>query len=354
MTAPVPIPLWQPPTIPAPDQAAIAAARRRQADLTKPPGSLGRLEDLAVRLAGIQGRSRPSCEQALVLLFAADHGVCVHGVSPCRAEVTAQQTANFARGGGVVGVLAAHLGATLEVVDVGVAGDLPDRPLLVRRRIRAGTRDLASEPAMTLDECRQALAVGHERVLAHPGTEVLIVGEMGIGNTTASAALMAAYLGLPPAACCGRGAGLDDQGVQRKAAVVARALERHAGVLGDPLAVLAALGGLEIAAMAGAMIAAAAHRIPVLVDGFIATAAARAGCRLAPDLAPALVYAHRGAEAGHRLLLERLGAEPLVELGLRLGEGSGAEVALPLLRTACVLHDRLTTWEEAGVRRQGT
>jgi nicotinate-nucleotide--dimethylbenzimidazole phosphoribosyltransferase len=344
---------WSPTVIPPPDAAAGAAARQRQAELTKPPGSLGRLEDLAVRLAGIQGRAQPACTAAVVLLFAADHGVCVHGVSPCLPAVTAQQTANFAQGGGAVGVLARCIGAALEVIDVGVAGDLPERPRLVRRRIRNGTRDLATTMAMTVGECRSALAVGQERVRAHPGCEVLIVGEMGIGNTTASAALMAAYLGLEPALCCGRGAGLDDQGVQRKAAVVARALACHRAVLSDPLATLAALGGLEIAAMTGAMLEAAARRIPILVDGFIASAAALAGTRLDPALAPALVFAHRGAEAGHRLLMERLNAEPLLDLGLRLGEGTGAELALPLLRASCALLNELTTWEEAGVHRQG-
>ena len=343
------------PEILPPCATSRAAAAARQADLTKPPGSLGRLESLATDLAGMQGRARPRMERIQVQVYAGDHGVCAQGVSPCKVEVTAQQTSNFAQGGGAVAVLAKLMGASLSVIDVGVDADLPDRPLLVRAKVRCGTRDFSQGPAMTNEECAQALSVGMAQVRGAGPLDALVVGEMGIGNTTASAALMAAYLDLDPLLCCGRGAGLDDDGVRHKAAVVSCALAVNRSGLADPFSTLAALGGLEIAAMTGAMLQAASQRIPVVVDGFIATAAALAGTRLAPNLRGYLVFGHRGAENGHRLLLERFQAQPLLlELGLRLGEGTGAELALPLLKAACHLLDELTTWDEAGVRRQGT
>ncbi|MDA3960103.1 MAG: nicotinate-nucleotide--dimethylbenzimidazole phosphoribosyltransferase [Planctomycetota bacterium] len=343
---------WHVPEIPALCAQSRVAAHDRQNDLTKPPGSLGRLENLATRLAAMQARSRPRIDDPVVIVFAADHGVVVHGVSPCRAEVTAQQTVNFGHGRGAVGVLAKLIGARLEVVDVGVDADLPSAPRLLDRKIARGTADLTQGPAMSLAQCQQALAVGCERVAALAPMDCLVVGEMGIGNTTPSAAMMAAFLGLSPERCCGRGAGLDDAGVSRKAATVARALAANADLGDDPMAILAALGGLEIAAMTGAMLAAASARIPVVVDGFIASAAALAATRLEPRARDYLVFGHRGAEQGHRLLLEALEADPLLELELRLGEGTGAELAVPLLRAACCLLDELTTWDEAGVVRQ--
>jgi len=345
--------MWSPPDIPQPDPAAVEAARRRHDRLTKPPGSLGRIEDLGCRLAGIQARATPRCDRVAVLIFAADHGVAARGVSAFPQAVTAQMLANFAAGGAAIGVLARQLDAELEVVDAGVAHRVDPALPIVHARIADGTTDLATGPAMDPEQSTAALDLGAARArrACERGCELLVPGEMGIGNTTAAAALLACLGPAPVAECIGRGTGIDDEGLARKRAAVDAAVRRHAG--DDPFAVLAGCGGFEIAAMSGAMLAAAARRVPVLVDGFIAGVAALAACRLAPACREHLIFAHRGAEHGHRRLLELLDADPLLDLDLRLGEASGAALAVPLLRAACALLAEMATFDEAGVGAEG-
>jgi nicotinate-nucleotide--dimethylbenzimidazole phosphoribosyltransferase len=338
------------------DRDAEQAALARQARLTKPPGALGRLESLAVRLAGLKGQAVPDVDPVHCVLFAADHGVTVEGVSAYPQAVTAQMVRNIAAGGAAVSVLVRSLGSDLEVIDCGVAADLGPIAGVRGESLGPGTGNIAREPAMDRACLAKALAIGRaaaERAAAK-GAGLLVAGEMGIGNTTAAAALGCALLGLDAEALTGPGTGLDAFGVARKTAIVGRALARHrstwpSGAAGDPLAVLADLGGFEIAAIAGCAIRCAQLGIPLLVDGFITTAAVLAACRANPRVRDWLIFAHRSAEPGHDRLLAALDAEPLLDLGLRLGEGSGAALAVPLLRLACVLHAEMSTFDQAGV-----
>lgn len=337
-----------------PDAAAAARAAARQGRLTKPPGSLGRLETLAVQLAGLQGRDRPTLERVQVCVFAGDHGVVAQGVSAFPQAVTAQMLRNFVTGGAAVSVLARRLGAQLEVVNLGTAADpgpLPDLPDLINARIAPMTADFTTAPAMTAAQLDAALTAGREAVARarNGGAQLFIGGEMGIGNTTAAAALACALLGEAPQQLAGPGTGLDAAGVRRKAAVIARALSLHAAHCDDPLQALRRLGGFEIAALTGAAIACAQAGLPLLVDGFIVSAAMLAACRMQPAVRDWLLFAHRSAEPGHDRLLQALAAQPLLTLDMRLGEGSGALMALPLLRLACALHDEMATFTEAGV-----
>jgi nicotinate-nucleotide--dimethylbenzimidazole phosphoribosyltransferase len=317
-------------TLPAPDAAALAAARARDAVLTKPPGALGRLEEVVFHLAGWQGRAVPRAERLQVAIFAGNHGVAARGVSAFPAAVTAQMVANFAAGGAAVNQIAGAFGAVVTVHPI----DL-DRP----------TADFTQGPAMSGDEMLAALAVGWAAV--DPGADLFVAGEMGIGNTTAAAALSAALFG--GTGWCGRGTGVDDAGLARKEAVVAAGLERHAGHLADPFEVLRRLGGREIAAMAGAYLAARVHRVPVILDGFIACAAAAVLHRAAPGALDHCLAGHQSAEGGHARLLAALGKAPLLSLGLRLGEGSGAALALGIVRAAVAAHAGMATFAEAGV-----
>jgi nicotinate-nucleotide--dimethylbenzimidazole phosphoribosyltransferase len=325
------------PDIPAPNLALAPALRARIDGKAKPPGSLGRLEDLAVRLGLIQGRMDPVAEHATILLFAGDHGLTEDGVSSYPSAVTVAMVQTILAGRGTVNAFARAVGAELRVVDAGVAAELAPHPMLIQAKIRPGTRNAAREPAMTRDEAVQALRMGC-RVAAEAiadGADCLALGEMGIGNT-ASAALLMHRLG--PAdldLCIGAGAGHDDAGMARKRAALHRAAARSDAHV--PLEVLSEFGGFEIAMMAGAIIGAASRRRPVIVDGFIATAAALVAARLAPLSSDCCIYAHRSAEAGHGRLLALLGAEPLLDLSLRLGEGSGAALAIPLVRAAARL-----------------
>jgi nicotinate-nucleotide--dimethylbenzimidazole phosphoribosyltransferase len=334
------------------DAAAVAAARDRQARLTKPPGSLGALEDVGVQLAGLSGQCPPPLPQpAAVAVFAADHGVHAQGVTPWPQEVTAQMVANFVAGGAVINALAAQAGADVVVVDVGVAAVLDELPGLLVRNVRHGTRDLSVEPAMTRDEAVAAVEVGISIAsgLAADGYRCLLTGDMGIANTTSSAALIAAYTGAAPEAVTGRGTGIDAEMHAHKVRVVARALELHRPDPSDPLGVLAALGGLEHAALAGFVLGAAASRVPVLLDGVIAGAAALVAAALAPDSTAAMIAGHRSAEPGARIALDALGLVPLVDLDLRLGEGSGAALALPLVQSAARVLRDVATFDAAGV-----
>jgi nicotinate-nucleotide--dimethylbenzimidazole phosphoribosyltransferase len=334
-----------------PDAAAAAAARRRQDQLTKPAGSLGRLEDVGVRLAGIARVCPPPVpEPAVVCVFAGDHGVLAEGVSPWPQEVTAQMVANFCAGGAAVNVLAGHVGAEVIVVDVGVAGDLPTHPRLRSAKVAAGTANLAAGPAMSDSEARAALDVGAQLAaeLAAAGTGCLLTGDMGIGNTTPSAALIAALTGHAARVVTGRGTGIDDERWARKVRVVEAAVFRLGGS-SDPLEILAAVGGLEIAALAGFVIGGAAARLPVLLDGVIAGAAALVAAALVPQCAGYLFAGHRSTEPGATAVLEHLGLEPLIDLDLRLGEGTGACLALPILQGAAKILRDMATFESAAV-----
>jgi nicotinate-nucleotide--dimethylbenzimidazole phosphoribosyltransferase len=341
----------------APDAAAAAEALVLQDRLTKPRGALGGLEALGARLAGIAGACPPPVPvPAAVAVFAGDHGVVAEDVTPWPQEVTAQMVANFVAGGAAINVLARQVGATVTVVDVGVAAPLPpvcdEVGSLLRRNIARGTANLVREPAMTLDQCRAALDAGAEVAagLLEAGARALVTGEMGIGNTTAAASVIAALGGRTAAEVTGRGAGLDDAGLARKVAVVERALERHSeAVAGGPLPALAALGGLEIAALAGFVVAGAAGGVPVLVDGVIADAALLAAERLVPGVARRCIAGHRSTEPGATVVLELLGLEPVLDLGLRLGEGSGACLALPVVEAAARLLREMATFDSAGV-----
>jgi nicotinate-nucleotide--dimethylbenzimidazole phosphoribosyltransferase len=334
------------------DAAAMTAARELQARLTKPAGSLGALEDLSVRLAGLAGACPPPMpEPAAVAVFAGDHGVHAQGVTPWPQEVTGQMVANFLAGGAVVNAFARQVGASVTVVDVGVLGPLPDAPGLIQANVRRGTRDLTVEPALTRSEARQAVEVGIQVAegLIAGGARCLLTGDMGIANTTPSAALIAAFTAAVPAAVTGRGTGVDDATYARKVGVVTAALARHDVDRDDSLGVLAAVGGCEQAALAGFILGAAAHRVPVIVDGVIAAAAALAAAALAPDAVAAMVAGHRSAEPGAAVALAHLGLTPLLDLGLRLGEGTGAVLALPVVAGAVrVLHE-VATFDAAGV-----
>lgn len=333
-----------------PHSDAVAAAQARHASLTKPPGSLGRLEPLVVRLAALQGMERPRVDPAWIAVFAGDHGVAAEGVSAFPQAVTGEMLRNFARGGAAISVLAHELGAHLEVVDLGTVNDPGDLPGVRRERIAPATANFCSQPAMSVAQLDSALAAGRDSVAAAQaaGARLYIGGEMGIGNTTAAAALASALLRLPPEWLVGAGTGLDAQGIAHKGAVVARALAWHAGEH-SPLEWLRRVGGFEIAALSGACVAAAQAGLPVLVDGFIVSVAALAAVRINPGVRDWLLFSHRSQENGHGAVLDALSADPLLDLGLRLGEGSGAALALPLLRLACALHANMATFEEAGV-----
>lgn len=323
---------------------------------TKPPGSLGRLESLALQLALIQGRPQPRLEAPQLVIFAADHGLAARGVSAFPAEVTGQMIGNFLAGGAAVSVLSRQHGLAVTVADCGVAAPLAAHPRLVDLRVpgcETGTADVGAGPAMSAAQCAAAIANGRRLLAGLPGN-VLLLGEMGIANTSCAALLMARLTGEPIEVCAGRGTGLDDAGLAHKRAVLQAALERHAGAR-SPLEALAALGGLEVATLVGAVLQAAAERRLVVVDGFITTAAVAVAAALQPRLLQRCVFAHVSNEHGHRRWLETLGAAPLLDLGLRLGEGSGAALAWPLLDSACRLLAEMASFESAGVsgRRDG-
>ena len=334
------------------DVEAGNAARARQLQLTKPPGSLGRLEDLACWFAARLKSSVPPSPQAEIFVFAGDHGVAERGVSAFPQSVTGQMVVNFARGGAAINVLASLEGCRIEVVDVGVASDEPPPPGVRNERVRAGTRDLASTGAMTVDELQAALAVGARcaRAAADRGSRLIIAGDMGIANSTAAACLICAFTGAAPESVVGRGTGVDDVGLARKREVVQIALARVAKEgLREPSRMLAELGGLEIAAIAGLYIESARLGVPVMLDGYISTAAALAAAAIEPGVVDWMLASHRSAEAGHRFALEKLKLEPLVDLRLRLGEGTGAALVLPIVRAALALHAKMATFGEAGV-----
>jgi nicotinate-nucleotide--dimethylbenzimidazole phosphoribosyltransferase len=344
------LPEWATQECPEISTAHRDAALARQAQLTKPGGSLGRLEHLACELAALQQTEKPRAARVPIIIFAGDHGVVAQGVSAFPREVTIAMMANFASGGAAISVLARELGSSLEVVDAGTLAQ-PPLPGIVTDKPRHGSRDFSHEAALTSAEVAFALECGKRAVLRAGDPDILIFGEMGIGNTTASAAIAAALLGLSAGQTAGSGTGVDAKGLALKTRVIDQAIALHgltqAGTSVET--VLCAVGGLEIIAICGAIIAAAQRRIPVLVDGFIVSAAALAAVRLNPSCRPFLLASHQSAEQGHRLVLAALKLQPLIDLDLRLGEGSGAAIALPLLRLACALHNDMATFAQANV-----
>lgn len=326
-------------------------AEQRQQQLTKPPGAMGLLETTAIRLAGLQGRDKPCVNEVHISIFAGDHGVVAEGVSAFPQEVTAQMVHNFLHGGAAISVLARQLGAKLEIVDTGILTPLPEQEGLVLHRAGAGTANSAVEAAMTPAQLDIALQAGHDAVerAAARHTDLFIGGEMGIGNTTAATALYCALLDEQPARLAGAGTGLDQQGIAHKVAVLDNILMQHKDCGSDAMAWLRCTGGFEVAALTGAYIRAAQCGIPVLLDGFISTAAALVAVKVQPDVAQWLFLSHVSAEQGHALTLKALDQQPLLNLGMRLGEGSGAAIAVNLLRSACHLHNEMATFEEAAV-----
>lgn len=341
------------------DGRAMAEAARRLDLQTKPPGSLGRLEELLIAIAGITGRPDAPARRRSIVVVAADHGVAVQGVSAYPSAVTAQMVANFVRGGAAINALAGAVGASLTVVDVGVGSPIPRvrrEPRrggrLVRARIRDGTGDMTVGPAMEVVQARRAIATGIdlvESIADRDGLDVLGIGEMGIGNTTAASAVVAAVTGLAPARVTGRGTGVDDAAFARKVAAIERALTVNHPKPDDPIGVLASVGGLEIATLVGLVLGAAARRIPVVLDGFITGAAALVAAGLQPAVAPRLIASHRSTEPGHVVVLDRLELRPYLDLGLRLGEGTGAALLLGLLDAATRARDEMATFASAGV-----
>lgn len=333
------------------DIEAMQAARTRQDMLTKPQGALGRLEVLSIQIAGITGNARPCLKQPAVVVMAGDHGVAAQGVSLFPAAVTPQMVMNFLQGGAGINVLARHVGARVVVVDVGVAAELPPHPDLVTRKVALGTQDFSLSPAMSRAQAQQAVEVGiavAEEVIA-AGADILATGDMGIGNTTASSAIVAAITGQPVAEVTGRGTGLDDAGLARKVAVITAALALHQPNPLDGLDVLAKVGGLEIAGIAGLIIGAASRRVPVVVDGFISGAAALVAAALAPAAQHSMIAGHRSVERGHTAVFGSLDMSPILNLDLRLGEGTGAVLAISICQAACKILDEMATFGEAGV-----
>lgn len=333
------------------DPADEDAAWTRLDSLTKPPRSLGRVEGIAATMARIQRDVRPSVERKAVIVMAGDHGVVAQGVSPYPQEVTWQMVANFAAGGAAINQFARSVGADVIVYDVGVASDTSGFEGVVQRKVMAGTRDLSLGPAMTREECAHAVLVGVEaaRDLAQAGYRVLAIGEMGIGNTTPASALTCALTGASPEDVVGPGTGLDARGVDHKAQVVRAALEVNDARSLDAFGVLASLGGLEIAALAGVVLGAAQERVAVVVDGFISSAATLAAVALCPDARDYLIVSHRSAEPGHSIVLDHLEAQPVLELDMRLGEGTGAALVMGIVDAACRMLSGMATFAEAGV-----
>ncbi|WP_189301626.1 nicotinate-nucleotide--dimethylbenzimidazole phosphoribosyltransferase, partial [Streptomyces albospinus] len=334
------------------DAKALGEAWERQKRMTKPAGALGMLEIISAQLSGLSRKCPPPVpEPAAVAIFAGDHGVHAQGVTPWPQEVTGQMVANFLGGGAVCNAFANQVGAEVCVVDVGVAGDLPATPGLLPRKVRAGTADFTQGPALTQEEVLKAIEVGIEtaRDLVAAGNKALLTGEMGIANTTASAALIAVYTGVDPAEVTGRGTGINDETHARKVEVVRRALELHQPDPADPVGVLAALGGLEHAAMVGLILGGASLRTPVILDGVSAGAAALVARAIAPEALAACIAGHRSAEPGHVAALNKLGLRPLIDLDLRLGEGTGALLALPVVQSAARAMHEVATFDSAGV-----
>lgn len=332
-------------------QTSMHAAAARQAMLTKPAGSLGRLEELAIWLAGCQGEVCPEIKLPWISVFAADHGVTEEGVSAFPAVVTQEMVKNFAAGGAAITVLARENGAQFEVVDVGVFNNVAPLPNLVSVRVACGSANFMQQAAMTESELQASLQAGEaavERALA-AGADLFIGGEMGIGNTTAAAAIISQLCGVPVATIVGHGTGINDDQKQHKAKVIQTALDLHRPAMSDAMSVLRHVGGLEIAALSGAYLHCARHGLPMVIDGVISCAAALVVCRVAPDAKHWMVFGHQSVEPAQQAVFADLAVTPLIDLQMRLGEGSGAALAIPLIKLACALHAQMATFEQAGV-----
>ncbi|MBI3547271.1 MAG: nicotinate-nucleotide--dimethylbenzimidazole phosphoribosyltransferase [Gammaproteobacteria bacterium] len=342
---------WWLEPVQAVDESYAQAARKRQAQLTKPPGSLGELETIAIRLCGLQRCDRPHIERAHITVFAADHGVAEEGVSAFPQAVTVEMLRNFARGGAAISVLARALNATLEVVNVGTVGNPGPLPGVIDNRIAAGTANFFHARAMSEAQLAAALQAGAESVERAHGqhADIFIGGEMGIANTTSATAVACALLNAAASRLSGPGTGLDNAGIQHKARVIDQALASQRFSADDSLDILRCFGGFEIAALTGAYLRCAQLAMPVLVDGYIASVAALCALQVQTKASVWFFYGHHSAEPGHRLVMEKIAARPLLQLGMRLGEGSGAAAALPLMRLACALHNQMATFAEAGV-----
>lgn len=336
--------------IPTPHIHSAEQAKLRQQQLTKPAGSLGHLEDIAIRMAAITGQAQPAIQQKAVIIMAADHGITSEGVSAYPASVTPQMVLNFLQGGAAINALARQADADVVVVDVGIAADL-SHPRLLNRKVRAGTANMALGPAMTPDEAMRAIMVGSEiaTMLVDQGVELIATGEMGIGNTTAASALAASLIAVPVELVTGRGTGISDQQLIHKVHLIEQALRINQPDHHDPLDVLAKVGGLEIAALVGVVLAAAGRQVPVLLDGFISGAAALVAYELNPAVAAYLFAGHVSVERGHQVILEHMGLKPLLDLNLRLGEGTGAVLAMHIIEAALCTHREMATFTEAGV-----
>ncbi|QDF74277.1 MULTISPECIES: nicotinate-nucleotide--dimethylbenzimidazole phosphoribosyltransferase [Shewanella] len=328
-----------------------AKIQQRIDSKTKPLGALGQLESLALTIARVLGPDNPQIVHPTLLVFAGDHGIAASGVSIAPSEVTTQMVMNFLSGGAAINLFCAQAGVTMEVIDCGIANEIADQPRLINQRLGAGTGAIHRESAMTLGAVKQGFAMAKERVALHHGRgcNLIAFGEMGIGNTSSAAAIMAALLKREAAECVGRGTGIDAATLARKQLLVEQALHLHREQLGDPYGVLASLGGFEIVQMTGAILAAAELKMLVLIDGFIATAAALAAVTIAPQARDYMIFAHESDERGHKLMLEHLNARPLLSLGLRLGEGTGAALAVPLVPAAAKFYNEMASLEEMGI-----
>ncbi len=337
-------------TIPPLDQKAMEQARLRQQQLTKPPGSMGRLEEIAIQMAGITHEVLPVLQRKAVIIMAADHGVTAEGVSAYPSAVTPQMVFNFLNGGAAINALARQANAKVVVVDIGVAEEM-QHPGLLSRKIAAGTANMAQGPAMTQEQAQKAIMVGREvaTALIQQGVDLIATGEMGIGNTTASSAITACLAGVPVALVTGRGTGIDDAQLTHKVAIIEKAIALNKPDATHPLDVLAKVGGLEIAGLVGVILAAAEHSVPVVLDGFISGAAALVATRLVPAVRDYLFAGHVSVERGHHIILEQLKLTPILDLGLRLGEGTGAVLATTIIEAALRLHRDMATFTEAGV-----
>jgi len=333
------------------DQAAINAARDRQNNLTKPVGSLGRLEEISVQLAGILRDSKPKIKDKVIIIMAGDHSIVNAGVSAYPQKVTSQMVLNFLHGGAAINVLAGHVGARILVVDMGIAFEFEPHPGLVSHKIAKGTQNILEGPAMTLERAEATVMAGIEVVTAEieKGLDIVGTGDMGIGNTTPSAAIAAVLTGESPAKIAGRGTGVDDEGFMRKISAIETAIRVNKPDPKDGLDILAKVGGFEIGGLTGVILGAAAHNRAVMLDGFISTAAAMIAVSIAPEVKPYLISAHRSQEYGHQLMLEWLGLEPIVDLNFRLGEGTGAALGISIAEAACKVLSEMATFAEAGV-----
>ena len=333
------------------NEEAMAAAQARQNMLTKPAGSLGRLEELSIQIAGITGKAIPEIKDKVIITMAGDHGVVAEGVSAYPQEVTPQMVLNFLYDGAAINVLAKHVGARITIVDMGVAADMEPHPVLLNKKIGKGTANMTQGPAMSREDTLKAILAGVEVVEAEieKGLDIVGTGEMGIGNTTPSAAIAAVLTGIEPAKLAGRGTGVDDEGLKRKIDAIERALAKNKPDPADGLDVLAKVGGFEIAGLTGVILGAAANGKPVMVDGFISTAAAMIAVTIAPAVRPYLISAHRSQEYGHIQMIEWLGLKPLIDLDFRLGEGTGAALGISLAEAACKILANMATFSEAGV-----